>query len=190
MRPTRRTPMRTTIGAVIALCVVVGLAACGSSDDKSKSDTGASAGTTKGKTIALLLPETKTTRYEAHDRPDFEAQIKKNCPSCKVIYANATQDPTKQQTQAESALTEGADVLVLDAVDVKSATAVVTRANQQKVPVIAYDRLIPDSDLYAYVSFNNVRQGQIQAQSLINGLGGQASGKSIVMINGAPTDPS
>src|SRR3954462_10714076 len=173
--------------AGLALLAVSGLSACGSSDKKSSS-TGSSSGA-KGKTIALLLPETKTTRYEAHDHPDFEAQIKKNCPNCKVIYANATQDPNKQQTQAESALTDGADVLVLDAVDVKSATAIVNRANQSKVPVIAYDRLIPDSDLYAYVSFNNVRQGEIQAQSLVDKLG-DVKGKSIIMINGAPTDPS
>lgn len=179
--------MRATIGALVALCAVVGLAACGGSDDKSKSSS--SGGGAEGKTIALLLPETKTTRYEAHDKPDFEAQIKKNCPTCKVVYANATQDPNKQQTQAESALTDGADVLVLDAVDVKSATAIVNRANQSKVPVIAYDRLIPDSDLYAYVSFNNVRQGEIQAQSLMDKLG-TGAGKSIIMINGAPTDPS
>ena len=175
------------IAAAVTLFAVIGLAACGS-DDKTSSSTGG--GKAEGKTIALLLPETKTTRYEAHDRPDFEAQVKRDCPSCKVIYANATQDPQKQQTQAESALTDGADVLALDAVDVKSATGIVQKANQQKVPVIAYDRLIPDSDLYAYVSFNNVRQGQIQAQTLVDKLGPGAKGKSIIMINGAPTDPS
>jgi D-xylose transport system substrate-binding protein len=179
---------RHLVVAALALLAVSGLAACGSSDKKSSS-TGSSSGA-KGKTIALLLPETKTTRYEAHDRPDFEAQIKRDCPSCKVIYANATQDPQKQQTQAESALTDGADVLVLDAVDVKSAVTIVNRAAQSKVPVIAYDRLIPDADLYAYVSFNNVRQGQIQAQTLLKKLGPNVKGKKIIMINGAPTDPS
>ena len=175
------------IAAAVTLFAVIGLAACGS-DDKTSSSTGG--GKAEGKTIALLLPETKTTRYEAHDRPEFEAQVKRDCPSCKVIYANATQDPQKQQTQAESALTDGADVLALDAVDVKSATGIVQKANQQNVPVIAYDRLIPNSDLYAYVSFNNVRQGQIQAQTLVDKLGPGAKGKSIIMINGAPTDPS
>src|SRR4051812_20944729 len=176
------------VGAAPALLAASGPTACGGSDKKSSS-TGGSSGA-KGKTIALLLPETKTTRYEAHDRPDFEAQIKRDCPSCKVIYANATQDPQKQQTQAESALTDGANVLVLDAVDVKSATAIVDRAGQSKVPVIAYDRLIPNADLYAYVSFNNVRQGQIQAQTLLNKLGPNVKGKKVIMINGAPTDPS
>jgi D-xylose transport system substrate-binding protein len=179
---------RRLIGAAAALCAVVGLAACGGGNEKKSGGTGGARA--QGKTIALLLPETKTTRYEAHDRPDFEAQVKRDCPSCKVIYANATQDPQKQQTQAESALTDGADVLALDAVDVKSAAAIVQEASQQNVPVIAYDRLIPNSDLYAYVSFNNVRQGQMQAQTLVDKLGPSAKGKSIIMINGAPTDPS
>jgi len=112
------------------------------------------------------------------------------CPKCKVTYANATQDATKQQTQAEAAITKGADVLVLDAVDVKSATAIVKRAKSSKVPVLAYDRLISGTKIDYYVSFNNVRQGRIQAQTLLDKLGSGAKGKSIVMVNGAPTDPS
>ena len=52
-----------------ALALAVGAAACGELDDNSSS---ASAGDCKAK-IALLLPESKTTRYEAHDHPEFEA---------------------------------------------------------------------------------------------------------------------
>jgi D-xylose transport system substrate-binding protein len=166
--------------ALLTLCAASGLAACGGGD-------GGGGG---GKTIALLLPETKTARYEAHDRPEFTAKVKALCPDCKVLYQNATQDPAKQQTQAEAAISQGADALVLDAVDVKSATGVVKHAKQQKIPVIAYDRLIPNADIDYYVSFNNVRQGKIQAQTLLDKLGSAAKGKSIVMINGAPTDPS
>jgi D-xylose transport system substrate-binding protein len=81
-------------------------------------------------------------------------------------------------------------VLVLDAVDVASVGPIVQRANQKNIPVIAYDRLIPDADIDFYVSFDNVKQGRIQAQSLLDGLGSGASGKSVVMVNGAPTDPS
>jgi D-xylose transport system substrate-binding protein len=170
--------------AALALCATVALAACGGDDNK---DSGKSGG---GKTIALLLPETKTTRYEAHDRPNFTRKVKELCPDCKVLYSNAVQDPAKQQTQAEAALANGADVLVLDAVDAKAATGIVQQAKQAKVPVLAYDRLIPNADLAYYVSFDNVRQGKIQAQTLLDKLGAGAKGKSIVMINGAPTDPS
>jgi D-xylose transport system substrate-binding protein len=79
---------------------------------------------------------------------------------------------------------------VLDAVDVSSVGPIVQHANQKKIPVIAYDRLIPDQDIAFYVSFDNVKQGRVQAQSLVDKLGSGASGKSVVMVNGAPTDPS
>jgi D-xylose transport system substrate-binding protein len=173
------------LAAAIAAATLAagGLVACGGDDN-------GGGGGGEGKKIALLLPETKTARYEAHDRPDFEAKVKELCPKCEVIYANATQDATKQQTQAEAAITKGADVLVLDAVDAKSATAIVERAKRSKVPVLAYDRLISGTPIDYYVSFNNVRQGRIQAQTLLDELGSGAKGKSIVMVNGAPTDPS
>jgi D-xylose transport system substrate-binding protein len=170
--------------AVAALAAVT-VAGCGGDDDKSNA-AGDGGG---GKTIALLLPETKTTRYEAKDRPLFTAKLKELCPDCKLLYSNASQDASKQQAQAEAAITNGADAIVLDAVDVKSVGAIVKHANQEKIPVIAYDRLIPDADIAYYVSFDNVKQGRIQAQTLLDKLGAGA-GKSIVMVNGAPTDPS
>jgi D-xylose transport system substrate-binding protein len=152
-------------------------------------DGGGGDGGGAAKTIALLLPETKTTRYEEKDRPLFTAKVKELCPDCKVLYQNASQDPNKQQQQAEAAITKGAAVLVLDAVDVKSVGPIVQHANQKDIPVIAYDRLIPDQDIAFYVSFDNVKQGRIQAQTLLDKLGG-GKGKTIVQVNGAPTDPS
>jgi D-xylose transport system substrate-binding protein len=186
---------RFTLGTVAALSAAIlfalGLAACGGDDDSSSSSGGGGGGSGGGgKTIALLLPETKTTRYEEKDRPIFTQKVKELCPDCKVFYQNASQDPNKQQQQAEAAITNGASVLVLDAVDVKSVGPIVQHANQKNIPVIAYDRLIPDQDIAFYVSFDNVKQGRVQAQSLLDKLGSGAKGKSIVMVNGAPTDPS
>jgi D-xylose transport system substrate-binding protein len=176
--------MRAPALAFAALLAAAGLAACGSDDN------GGSSGGGGGKKIALLLPETKTTRYEAKDRPLFTAKVKALCPDCEILYSNASQDPAKQQAQADAAITNGANVLVLDAVDVKSVAGIVKTANAKKIPVIAYDRLIPDADIAAYVSFDNVLQGRIQARALLDALGSSAGGKSIVMTNGAPTDPS
>src|SRR4051812_50141254 len=122
------------IPAAAALAAVT-LAACGGDD---KSNKGSGGGAASGKTIALLLPETKTTRYEAKDRPLFTAKLKELCPDCKLLYSNASQDASKQQAQAEAAITNGADAIVLDAVDVKSVGAIVKHANQEKIPVIAY----------------------------------------------------
>ena len=68
-------------------------------------------------TIALLLPESKTARYETQDRPRFQRRVRELCPSCRVPYANAGQEASVQQSQAEAALINGARVLVLDPVD-------------------------------------------------------------------------
>jgi D-xylose transport system substrate-binding protein len=171
------------VTAVAFGLAVGGLTACGDDDDGGGEGGG-------GKKIALLLPETKTTRYEQHDRPGFTNKVKEICPDCEVLYANAAQDATKQQAQAEAAITKGANVLVLDAVDAEAAATMVERAGQSDVPVIAYDRLISDADIDYYVSFDNVRQGRIEARTLLDKLGDDGSGKSIVMINGSPTDPS
>ena len=184
---------RSTFAAfAVAALFALGLVACGGDDDSSTSGGGGGGGDGGGggKTIALLLPETKTTRYEEKDRPLFTDKVKELCPDCKVFYQNASQDPNKQQQQAEAAITKGASVIVLDAVDVSSVGPIVQHANQKNIPVIAYDRLIPDQDIAFYVSFDNVKQGRVQAQTLVDKLGSGANGKSIVMVNGAPTDPS
>src|SRR3954471_8491107 len=157
--------------AAFALVVSALLAACGSGSSTTSSSSGAStasSSTGKAATIGLLLPETKTARYEAHDKPVFQAKVKELCPSCKQLYQNASQDAQKQLSQAEAMLASGATVLVLDAVDVGSVGPIIKEANQRHVPVIAYDRLISKEKIAAYVSFNNVRQGRIQAQTLVD----------------------
>jgi D-xylose transport system substrate-binding protein len=180
---------RSAVAALVLLLGVSGLAACGSDDDEGGGGGGASSAKKSGGKIALLLPETKTTRYEEQDRPLFEAKVKQLCADCELLYSNANQDAARQQQQAEAAITSGAQVLVLDAVDAKAAVATVNRAKQSDIPVIAYDRLISGAPIDYYVSFDNVRVGEMQGQALLDKLG-DASGKSIVMINGAPTDPS
>src|SRR3954463_570437 len=179
----------SVLAALTALALALGVAACGGDENKSSSTPSGSGAKPAGGTIALLLPETKTTLYEEQDKPHFEAKLKELCPDCKLNYANANQDASRQQQQAEAAITNGAKVLVLDAVDAQAAQATVNRAKQSNIPVIAYDRLISNAPISYYVSFDNVKVGKIQAQALLDKLG-SADGKSIVMLNGSPTDPS
>jgi D-xylose transport system substrate-binding protein len=180
----RRNFARTAL-AVLAVGAVTGLAACGD-DEESGGGGSSSSGEKKGGKIALLLPETKTARYEAADRPFFEEKVKEICSDCEIIYSNADQDASKQQSQAEAAITQGAKVLVLDPVDSASAAGIAQRAKQSNIPVVSYDRLITGAPIDYYISFDNEKVGQLQGESLLEALGG--SGKSIVMINGAPTD--
>src|SRR4051794_2809763 len=170
----------------LALTAVLVASGCGGSNNQSSSGSSAASG---GKKIALLLPETKTARYESQDKPLFEAKVKELCGDCEVLYSNADQDAAKQQQQAEAALTNGASVLVLDPVDAASAVPIVTKAKRQNVPVISYDRLIKGADIDYYISFDNEQVGKLQGQALVDKLkkDGKPSG-SLVMINGSATD--
>jgi D-xylose transport system substrate-binding protein len=174
--------------AVLAVGAAIGVAACGSSNSSGGGGGGGGSKSSSGKggKIALLLPETKTTRYESADRPYFTQKVQALCPSCQIIYSNADQDASKQQSQAEAAITQGAKVLVLDPVDSASAASIAQRAKQSNIPVISYDRLITNGPVNYYISFDNVEVGKLQGETLLKALGG--TGKSIVMINGAPTD--
>ncbi len=145
-----------------------------------------------GSTIALLLPESKASRYEAIDRPEFEDVVARRCPDCRVLYSNAAQDAALQQQQAESALTQGAGVLVLDAVDAVAAKGIVARAHERGVPVIAYDRFIAGSDLDYLVTFDSRRVGRLQGEQLARALtaDGANAHPGVLLVSGAATDPN
>ncbi len=185
--------------ALIALSVVV--AGCGGDDDTTggtgggettSAEAGGGGAASEGEfTIALLLPENETPRYETNDRPDFEKAVEELCPGCEVIYFNAGGDAEKQQSQGEAALTKGADVMVLDPMDSKSAATIAERANSQGIPVVSYDRLTENSEIAAYVSFDNKKVGELQGETLAEKLKEDGAAKGpIIMINGDPADPN
>jgi D-xylose transport system substrate-binding protein len=166
------------LAVLLSVLVVVG---CGDDDG---GDGGGG-----GPTVAFLLPENQTPRYEASDRPRFEEKVEEICSDCEILYSNAAEDASKQQSQVEAALTQGADVLVLDPVDAASAAASVEKARQQDVPVLSYDRLILGADVDVYVSFDNEKVGELQGESLTKKLKEDGSPKGpIVMISGDPAD--
>jgi D-xylose transport system substrate-binding protein len=183
---------------VFAVCLVAAgllLAACGSSNNSSSStsastgaSTGAASSGSAGGKIAFLLPENQTARYESQDKPLFEAKVKALCSSCTIVYSNATQDASKQQQQAEAALTQGVKVMVLDPVDGAAAAAIVKQANAKKVPVISYDRLLLNSKPDYYVEFNSPSVGVAQGNALVNKLKADGKKGSIIEINGDPAD--
>jgi len=176
---------RAIAAAVAALLAVPALAGC-----TNAAENGAPADPDTAK-IGLLLPDSVTARYDSADRPYFEERIAELCPACEVLYANADGDAAKQQQQAESMLTQGVSVLVLDPYDGKAAASIVGLAKNRGVPVIAYDRLIDSPDLAYYISFDNELVGRLQAESLLAKLesdGVMPGDGGILMVNGSPTD--
>ena len=142
-------------------------------------------------TVAFLMPDQNSTRYEEHDYPGFAAKMKELCADCKVIYQNADADIAKQQQQFNAAITQGAKVIVLDPVDSAAAAAMVTLAQSQGIKIVAYDRPIPDAKADYYVSFDNEGIGKAIAESLVEHLkatGVAADAGGLLQINGSPTD--
>jgi D-xylose transport system substrate-binding protein len=161
------------------------LASCTPKEGRSEGHLGVR---TSARKIALLLPDSMTARYETKDRAFFEAKLKALCHDCLVLASNANQDAAQQQAQAEAAITNGATVLVLDAVDAASAVAIAVKAHAANVPVIAYDRLIRGTAaIDYYVSFENEAVGKLQGEALVKALSGKHDPR-VVMINGAATD--
>ena len=142
-------------------------------------------------TVAFLMPDQASTRYEQHDFPGFKAEMAKLCPACKVLYQNANADVAMQQQQFNSVISQGAKVIVLDPVDSTAAASLVHLAKSQGIKVIAYDRPVPSTPADYYVSFDNESIGKAIAQSLVQHL--KASGVSpskggVLEVNGSPTD--
>jgi D-xylose transport system substrate-binding protein len=142
-------------------------------------------------TVAFLMPDHASTRYEQHDFPGFKAEMAKLCAGCKVLYQNANADASQQQQQFNSAIAQGAKVIVLDPVDSTAAASLVHMAQSQGIKVIAYDRPVPSTPANYYVSFDNEEIGKSIAQSLVQHLkdSGVPAGKGGVLeVNGSPTD--
>ncbi|MEK8026163.1 sugar ABC transporter substrate-binding protein [Pseudaquabacterium rugosum] len=175
MNPTLKTLLRAT------LCAAGAAAAAGS--------TGALAA--PAGTVAFLMPDQASTRYEQHDWPGFKAEMARLCPDCKVLYQNANADVSLQQQQFNSVIAQGAKVIVLDPVDSTAAASLVRSAQSQGVKVIAYDRPVPATPADFYVSFDNEGIGRAIAESLMQQLKamGVPTGKGgVLQVNGSPTD--
>ena len=153
--------------------------------------TGVTALGAPNETVAFLMPDQASTRYEQHDYPGFKAEMTKVCPGCKVLYQNANGNASLQQQQFNSAISQRAKVIVLDPVDSTAAASLVRLAQSQGIKVIAYDRPVPSTPADYYVSFDNEGIGKAIATSLVQHLKekGVPTGKGgVLQINGSPTD--
>jgi len=101
-----------------------------------------------------------------------------------VLVQAANGNDALQNSQAENLLTQGVDVLLVAPHNGKTAAIIVESAHKAGVPVIAYDRIINDSDLDLYISFDNVRVGELQSDYIVK----RAPRGNYVLIGGAPTD--
>src|SRR5882724_3004658 len=172
--------MNSRVLLVVASCllsVVTGLALSRRGADEAHS-------AHKKPLIGLSLDTLKEARWQG-DRDMFVKHAREL--GADVLDLSANSDDAVQIGDVEKLITNRVDVLVIVPHDGKAMAKAVRMAHDAGIPVIAYDRLIRDSDLDLYVSFDNVKVGELQAQYLIDHLPTPGKG-NIIRIYGSKTD--
>jgi D-xylose transport system substrate-binding protein len=172
----------TKIAQAVVLVFATIFASLGIACVQSPQESGANGKPKSGRIrIGLSMDTLKEERWQ-RDRDLFVAHAEKL--GAEVLVQAANSDDKVQTQQAENLLTQGVDVLVVIPHNGEVAASIVESAKRQNVPVIAYDRLIRNSQLDLYISFDAVKIGQMQGQYLVE----HAPKGNYVLIGGAPTD--
>ena len=165
----------------VALIVLAWAAAACGGRSSDTGGAGGAAGGAKQITIGFSMDTLKEERWQ-RDRDLFVARAEEL--GARVLVQAANGDDALQNSQAENLLTQGVDVLLVAPHNGKTAAIIVESAHKAGVKVIAYDRLINDSDLDLYISFDNVGVGEMQGRYLTE----RKPSGNYVLIGGAPTD--
>jgi D-xylose transport system substrate-binding protein len=142
----------------------------------------AAAGAFAQVTVGVSWSNFQEERWKT-DEAAIKGQLEKL--GAKYISADAAGSPEKQLADIDGLMAKGAKVLIVLAMDKDAILPAVNKAAKQKVPVIAYDRLIEAPGVF-YITFDNKEVGRMQARAVF-----QAKPKgNYVMIKGSPTDPN
>ena len=184
--------MRSKSLALIAVGtgLAVAMTACGAN-----TSTGGSTGTKAdsaagGAKVGVILPETASSaRWEGFDKPLLTAALK--AEGLDADIQNAQGDVEKFSTLADGMINAGVKVLIIATPNSEVGASVAKKAAAQGIAVIDYDRLNLGGSSKYYVSFDNVKVGELQGQGFVAGMDKLAAGKKpaeVIMIEGAPTD--
>lgn len=157
------------------------LSAC-STGEQPAADGNAKVKKDDGKIVIGFSMDTLEEERWQKDRDLFVAKAKELGAEVKVQAANS--DDAKQIAQAENLISQGVDILVVVPHNAEVAAAIVEKAHAEGIKVISYDRLIKNSDVDLYVSFDNERVGEMQAKAITE----KAPKGNYVLIEGADTD--
>jgi D-xylose transport system substrate-binding protein len=206
---------KTAAGAALAASAALVLAACGSSGGGSASGSGGSSApapqlsltslnnsftamatlkplVSEGKgNIAVILPDTvSSTRYVEFDAPYLKESFEKaGLTASQFSVQNALGQDSTQFSDAQTAITKGASVLVVDPLDSGVGAKIESYAKSKGVAVIDYDRLTLGGSRSYYVSFNNVLVGTKIGQGFVSCVSAWKVKKpEVIVMKGAPTD--
>jgi D-xylose transport system substrate-binding protein len=132
--------------------------------------------------IIGFITESMTVERWQRDRDIFVAKAEDL--GAQVIVKNAYEDSEVQKQIGKDMIAQGADVLAIVPYDKDSLKDLVNYAHSKHVKVIAYDRMINDSNVDLYISFDNYRVGELMGQAAVESL----PGGNYIILNGAERD--
>ncbi|MCW8355265.1 D-xylose ABC transporter substrate-binding protein [Marinomonas pontica] len=134
-----------------------------------------------GEKIGLLMSDLRLERWQK-DRDIFTSAAE--AMGAKVYTQSANGDVTTQISQIENMISRGVDVLVIVPENGEVLGNVLAEAKAEGIKVLAYDRLIKFADIDLYVSFDNIRVGEMQAEALLK----RKPRGNYFLMGGSPTD--
>jgi len=134
------------------------------------------------KHIGFLMDDFYSPRW-TKDSSAFASKVR--ALGHKVSIRVCDSDTALQHKQVKELIDLGVTVLVITPEDCKSSRVLVETAHKYNVPVIAYDRIILNSDVDYYISFDASEVGEIQAQFIVDSLHGKGN---VILINGPTSD--
>ncbi|MCR4637624.1 sugar-binding protein [Ruminococcus sp.] len=146
--------MKKIIAAASAMAIACSLASCSAKEKETKE--------TEKKTIGISMPSQSLERWNS-DGSSLKAQFEKAGYSVDLRFAEDNAD--KQNEDISGMINDGADLLLIAAVDGNTLSDTLVQAKDKEIPVVAYDRLIMNTDaLTYYVSFDNLTVGKLQGE--------------------------
>lgn len=144
----------------------------------------------KGKVAAIMPDTVSSTRYVEFDQPDItKALTTAGLSSSQYVVQNALGSDATELTDAQTDISNGATVLLVDPLDSGVGTQIESYAKSRGVKVIDYDRLTLGGSRAYYVSFNNVTVGKVMGQGLVSCVAAWNVKKpQVVVMHGAVTD--
>lgn len=147
--------MKKFLAAASAIVVACSMASCGAKKETSKQ-------ATVKKTIGIAMPSQKLERWN-NDGESLKSQFEQAGYSVDLRFSE--NDADQQNADINGMLKDGVDLLLIAAVDGTTLSDTLTVAKEKNIPVVAYDRLIMDTDaLTYYVSFDNYAVGKLQGE--------------------------
>lgn len=185
--------MKKLLALVMALVMVFSLASCGGSGSTVSGSEGSTASDTpdasgEGKTVGISMPTKSLERWN-RDGTYLKEEFEKAGYKVELTYSD--NDVTQQNNDISNLIANKIDLLIVAAIDGEALTQVLGEAKDANIPVIAYDRLIMNTDAISYyVSFDNYTVGTLQGQYVVDTLNLAEAGDKTYNIEFTAGDPA